>query len=75
MLDSKYYTDSDVKLKIDEILEKCAMLYSNLGTYTTFDVKDIRIAKQLERKWLDEIQELDLTLYEKLVPKKEAEER
>jgi hypothetical protein len=75
MSDSKYYTDADVKLKVDEILEKCAMLYSNLGTYTTFDVKDIRIAKQLERKWLDEIQELDLTLYEKLVPRKEAEER
>ena len=51
------------------------MLFSNLGTYTTFDVRDIRIAKQLERKWLDEIQELDPILYERLVPKKGVEEK
>jgi hypothetical protein len=73
MTDSKYYTDPDVREKVDEILKNCAMLFSNLGTYTTFDVKDIRIAKQLERKWLDEIQELDPILYERLVPKKGAE--
>jgi len=73
MTDSKYYTDPDVREKVDEILKNCAMLFSNLGTYTTFDVRDIRIAKQLERKWLDEIQELDPTLYERLVPKKEVE--
>lgn len=73
MADSKYYTDPDVKEKVDEILKNCAMLFSNLGTYTTFDVRDIRIAKQLERKWLDEIQELDPILYERLVPKKGVE--
>lgn len=75
MSDSKYYTDPDVKAKVDEILKNCAMLFSNLGTYTTFDVRDVRIAKQLERKWLDEIQELDPTLYERLVPKKGVEGR
>lgn len=75
MTDSKYYTDPDVRDKVDKILEKCAMLFSNLGTYTTFDVKDIRIAKQQERQWLDEIQELDPILYERLVPKREAEEK
>lgn len=73
MADSKYYTDPDTREKVDEILKNCAMLFSNLGTYTTFDVRDIRIAKQLERKWLDEIQELDPILYERLVPKKGVE--
>ena len=75
MTDSKYYTDPEVRDKIDTILKNCANLFSNLGTYTTFDVQDIRIAKQLERKWLNEIQELDPILYEKLVPKEEAEAR
>jgi hypothetical protein len=75
MSDSKYYTDPDTREKVDEILKNCAMLFSNLGTYTTFDVRDIRIAKQLERKWLDEIKELDPTLYERLVPKKGVKEK
>ena len=73
MTDSKYYTDPVVSEKVDEILKNCAMLFSNLGTYTTFDVRDIRIAKQLERKWLNEIQELDPILFERLVPKKGVE--
>ena len=73
MTDSKYYTDPEVREKIDTILKNCANLFSNLGTYTTFDVQDIRIAKQLERQWLNEIQELDPILFEKLVPKEEAE--
>jgi hypothetical protein len=75
MTDSKYYTDPEIREKVDAILEKCALLFSNLGTYTTFDVRDIRIAKQLERTWLNEIQELDPILYERLVPKKEAAEK
>jgi hypothetical protein len=75
MTDSKYYTNPEVRERIDTILKNCAILFSNLGTYTTFDVQDIRIAKQLERKWLNEIQELDPILFEKLVPKKEAEEK
>jgi hypothetical protein len=73
MADSKYYTDPETREKIDAILEKCALLFSNLGTYTTFDVRDVRIAKQLERTWLNEIQELDPILYERLVPKKGVE--
>jgi len=73
MTDSKYYTDPEVRERIDTILKNCANLFSNLGTYTTFDVQDIRIAKQLERKWLNEIQELDPILYERLVPKKGVE--
>jgi hypothetical protein len=75
MTDSKYYTDPEVRERIDTILKNCANLFSNLGTYTTFDVQDIRIAKQLERQWLNEIQELDPTLFEKLVPRKEAAEK
>jgi hypothetical protein len=75
MTDSKYYTDPEVREEIDTILKNCAILFSNLGTYTTFDVQDIRIAKYLERTWLDKIQELDPILYEKLVPKKAPEER
>ena len=67
--------DPEIREKIDTILKNCANLFSNLGTYTTFDVQDVRIAKQLERTWLNEIQELDPILYERLVPRKEAEER
>jgi len=66
--ESKYHTDLEVKDKVDEILKKCATLYSNLGTSTTFDVKDEQKAKQLEREWLDEIRELDPVLFERLVP-------
>ena len=73
MTDSKYYTDPEVRERIDTILKNCANLFSNLGTYTTFDVQDIRMAKELVRIWLNEIQELDSTLYERLVPKKGVE--
>jgi hypothetical protein len=75
MTDLKYYTDPIVREKVDTILKNCASLFSNLGTCTTFDVGDITKAKQLEQEWLDQIQELDPILYERLVPKGGAEEK
>jgi len=75
MTDLKYYTDPQVREKIDSILKNCASLFSNLGTCTTFDVGDIKTAKKLEQEWLNEIQELDPILYERLVPREGAEEK
>jgi hypothetical protein len=69
MSHSKYYTDPIVREKIDHILENCRTLFSNLGTSTKFDVKDIKIAKEQESKWLEEIKILDPVHYELLVPK------
>lgn len=71
MSHSKYFTDPEVKEKIDTILKNSCTLFSNLGTNTKFDVKDVKIAKEIERKWLEEIKELDPVHYELLVPKDE----
>lgn len=70
-METPYYTDPIVRTRIDEILQKCATLFSNLGTSTNFDVQTPLRAKETERQWLKEIQELDPTLYEKLVPSQE----
>lgn len=59
------------KEKVDNILEKCAKLFANLGTGTELDVKSEEKAKQLEKEWLKEIQNLDAKLYERLVPSEE----
>jgi hypothetical protein len=59
------------KEKIDNILQKCANLFANLGTGTTLDVGSNEKAKQLEQEWLKEIQSMDAKLYEKLVPSEE----
>lgn len=67
-MDTPYYTDPTVKIRIDEILQKCATLFSNVGTSTNFDVQTTLRAKETERQWLKEIQELDLILYERLAP-------
>ena len=48
------------KKKIDDILRKCASLFSNLGMNTPLDVGDIKKAKQLEK----EIKELEKKLME-----------
>jgi hypothetical protein len=56
------------KKKIDDILRKCASLFSNLGMNTPLDVGDIKKAKQLEKEWLQEIKDLDPETYKILVP-------
>ena len=70
-MDTPYYTDQTVKIRIDEILQKCATLFSNLGTSTNFDVQSPQRAKETESQWLKEIQQLDPILYERLVPSPE----
>jgi hypothetical protein len=65
---SPYYTDPAIKIEIDIILQICASLYSNLGTSTIFDVKEIHIAKQIEKEWLEKIKDLDLEFYQKVSP-------
>lgn len=66
---SPYYTNPDIKNKIDDILQKCASLFSNLGTSTKLDVKDIQKAKQIEQQWLEKIKELDPDFHQKVVIK------
>jgi len=70
-METPYYTDQTVRLRIDEILQKCATLFSNLGTSTNFDVQSPQRAKETESQWLKEIQQLDPILYERLVPSPE----
>ena len=70
-METPYYTDQTVRLRIDEILQKCATLFSNLGTSTNFDVQSPQRAKETESRWLKEIQQLDPILYERLVPSPE----
>jgi hypothetical protein len=70
-METPYYTDQTVKIRIDEILQKCATLFSNLGTSTNFDVQSPQRAKETESQWLKEIQQLDPILYERLVPSPE----
>jgi hypothetical protein len=66
---SPYYSDPEIKNKIDDILQKCASLFSNLGTNTPLDVKDIKTAKQTEQEWLEKIKELDPDFHQKVVLK------
>ena len=70
-METPYYTDQTVKIRIDEILQKCATLFSNLGTSTNFDVQSSQRAKETESQWLKEIQQLDPILYERLAPSPE----
>lgn len=67
-MNSPYYTDPAVRDRIDQILQKCATLFSNLGTSTNFDVQNTITAKQTEKQWLKEIQLLDPEFYEKVKP-------
>jgi hypothetical protein len=66
---SPYYTNSDTKNKIDDILQKCASLFSNLGTNTSLDVKTVEKVKQIEQEWLEKIKELDPDFHQKVVVK------
>ena len=65
----KYKTNKAVKAKIDDILFKCARIFCNLGTGTSFDLKTIERAKKTEQKWLKEIKDLDPQMYERLKEK------
>jgi hypothetical protein len=67
-MSSPYYTDPKVREEIDIILQICASLYSNLGTLTIFDVKEVSAANQIEDEWLEKIKELDLEFYQKVKP-------
>ena len=66
---SPYYTNSEIKSKIDAVLEKCASLYTNLGTNTPLDVKDLEVAKKQEYEWLESIKELDPDFHQKVTVK------
>lgn len=54
--------------RIDEILQKCATLRSNLYMNTPHDVGTNERAKQIEKEWLQEIKDIDPVVYKMLVP-------
>lgn len=66
---SPYYENPEIKIKIDDILQKCASLYSNLGTKTSLDVGSIEDANKLEEEWLESIKELDPDFHQKVTVK------
>tara|TARA_R110002020_G_scaffold229089_1_gene439850 strand:- start:262 stop:501 length:240 start_codon:yes stop_codon:yes gene_type:complete len=62
----KYKTNKTVRAKVDDILFRCARIFCNLGTGTSYDLKTIEKAKRTEAKWLKEIKELDPQIYERI---------
>lgn len=60
--------ENDKQQRIDNILHRCSILMSNLGTKTKDDVGSRDKAKQIERKWLQEIRDIDPEQYKMLVP-------
>jgi len=72
-MDSPYFTDPEVKEKIDYILHRAAVMMANLGTRNKLDVGSLETAKKLEREWLEEVKELDREMYLGLVPQAEEE--
>ena len=58
-----YYTNPNIRQKIDDILSKCATIFSNLGTNTPHDLKSKEAAKQRECELLKQIEGLDEQFY------------
>jgi hypothetical protein len=73
MSESPYYTDPEVREKIDDILQKCARLMANVETKSKYDVGTTEKALKLEREWLQEVKQLDKEMYLSLVPHEEEE--
>lgn len=61
--------DSTAQARIDAILKKCVIMMANLGTKTSLDVGDVKLAKQLEAEWLKEVKGLSPEQYKVLVPR------
>lgn len=60
--------ENDKQQRIDNILHRCSILMSNIGMHTKDDVGSRDKAKQIERKWLQEIKDIDPEQYKMLVP-------
>ena len=58
-----YYTDLEVRQKIDKIFSDCATIFSNLGTGTQHDMLTTEQAKEKEKQLLSKIQDLDPGFY------------
>ena len=68
---SPYYSNPSIKAKIDTILKKASIMMANIGTKTSLDVGSREEAKRLENEWLKEVKELDLEMYQSIVPQEE----
>ena len=60
-----YYTDKIVKNQIDEVLEKCAKIFTNLGSTST--VTERMSAKQQEVELIKSVRHLDPELIKTLL--------
>ena len=55
----KYYTNKNIRDRIDKILHECSIMFSNLGTRTPLDVGNRVKAKKEERRLLMQIRDID----------------
>tara|TARA_R110002050_G_scaffold18366_1_gene53710 strand:+ start:428 stop:664 length:237 start_codon:yes stop_codon:yes gene_type:complete len=65
---SPYYTNKSVKSKIDKLLNENSIIWSNMGTGTTLDLKTREAG---ESKWQElalEIKKLDETYFNVICP-------
>jgi len=65
---SPYYTNKAVKAKIDKLLNENSIIWSNMGTGTSLDLKT---RKEGENKWGQlalKIKELDETYFNVICP-------
>ena len=69
---SPYYTNPSIKSQIDIILKRASVMMANIGTKTPLDVGTREDAKRIEREWLNEVKELDLEMYQSIVPQEEV---
>jgi len=54
-----YYTNRELRLKIDAILKECASIFANLGTGSDLDLKTDEAADSKEQELLFKIKDLD----------------
>ncbi len=59
-MENTYYTNEEVRSKIDLILHKTVEMMANLGTKTKLDVGSLEKAKQLEKEWLKEVKDTQM---------------
>ena len=66
-----YYTDTDLRIKIDKQLHKMAMIESNLGTDST--PSEVKRAIKKKTTCMGKIKKLDLTFYKTIAPDEDDE--
>lgn len=70
---SLYYTDPNIRKRIDSLLEINARIQSNIGTGSTYDIGSVKVADQLWLQFLVEIRALDSEFYQSVATSEEKE--